>query len=78
MAVDVELGTMLEQGDTLPAHWYSDPAIHALERERVFSRNWQFVGPTEWLDRDGAYFAARAGAHPAWSSSATATRCARS
>ena len=60
MAVDVALGTMLEQGGTLPAHWYSDPAIHALERELVFARTWQFVGPTEWLDRDGAYFAARA------------------
>src|SRR5689334_2118105 len=54
MAVDVALGTMLEQGGTLPAPWYSDPGIHALERERVFARTWQFVGPTEWLDRDGA------------------------
>src|SRR6478735_6114552 len=60
MAVDVALGTMLEQGGTLPAHWYSDPDIHVLERERVFARTWQFVGPTEWLDRDGAYFTARA------------------
>jgi choline monooxygenase len=60
MAVDVALGTMLEQGGTLPAHWYSDPDIHALERQRVFARTWQFVGPTDWLDRDGAYFTARA------------------
>src|SRR6476619_5394394 len=60
MAVDVALGTMLGQGGTLPAHWYSDPDIHVLERERVFARTWQFVGPTEWLDRDGAYFTARA------------------
>src|SRR6478752_1511578 len=34
MAVDVALGTMLGQGGTLPAHWYSDPDIHVLERER--------------------------------------------
>ncbi|MDX6378259.1 MAG: hypothetical protein QOE98_2562, partial [Gaiellaceae bacterium] len=29
MAVDVDLRTLLEQGATLPAHWYSDPDIHA-------------------------------------------------
>src|SRR3954452_642412 len=58
MAVDV--ATMLEHGGTLPAHWYSDPRIYALERERVFARTWQFVGPTDWLDRDRAYFATRA------------------
>ena len=40
------------------------PAIHALERELIFSRYWQFVGPAEWLDRDGAYFAGRAGHVP--------------
>jgi choline monooxygenase len=64
MAVDVDLRTLLEQGATLPAHWYSDPDIHAFERERVFARHWQFVGPAEWLDRDGAYFAGRAGHIP--------------
>lgn len=64
MAVDVDLRDLLEQGSTLPAHWYSDPAIYALEREHVFARHWQFVGPTEWLDQDGAYFAARAGHIP--------------
>jgi phenylpropionate dioxygenase-like ring-hydroxylating dioxygenase large terminal subunit len=64
MAVDVDLRALLEQGYTLPAHWYSDPGIHALERELIFSRYWQFVGPAEWLDQDGAYFAGRAGHIP--------------
>jgi phenylpropionate dioxygenase-like ring-hydroxylating dioxygenase large terminal subunit len=64
MAVDVDLRALLEQGYTLPAHWYSDPDIHALERELVFSRYWQFAGPVEWLDQDGAYFSTRAGHIP--------------
>ena len=62
----------------LPAHWYSDPDIHALERELVFSRYWQFAGPVEWLDQDGAYFADRAPATSRSWSCATAARSARS
>ena len=29
---------------TLPSAFYLDPAVHALTRERVFARSWQWLG----------------------------------
>jgi choline monooxygenase len=45
----------LEEGFTPTAAWYSDPALFALEMDRVFGRTWQLVGTTAGLDRPGAY-----------------------
>jgi phenylpropionate dioxygenase-like ring-hydroxylating dioxygenase large terminal subunit len=66
MAIDVdgEVGELLAQGYTLPASWYSDPAVYELERDRIFARSWQYAGPTEWLAESGSYFATRAGHVP--------------
>ena len=46
MAIDVTpaLREELERGLTLPASWYSDPAVLALEQERIFRRTWQYAG----------------------------------
>src|SRR3954469_12029359 len=41
------LSADLDRGLSLPASWYYDPAIAALERERIFRRTWQYVGRTE-------------------------------
>src|SRR5512145_2414605 len=35
----------LEEGWTLPASWYSDPNVNALERDRIFASAWQYAGP---------------------------------
>src|SRR5919106_1068556 len=43
----------LDRGETLPANWYSDPAVLRLEQERIFSRFWQYAGCAE-LVADGA------------------------
>jgi choline monooxygenase len=51
---------LLEDGWTLPASWYSDPAVLALERDRIFARTWQYAGRTEQLSRPGSFFASRA------------------
>jgi choline monooxygenase len=64
ISVDATVGDLLAQGYTLPASWYSDPAIYELERDRIFARCWQYAGPLEWLAEDGAYFAATAGHVP--------------
>jgi carnitine monooxygenase subunit len=54
----------LEDGWTLPASWYREPAVHERERERLFSRAWTYAGPTEWVERPGSYFAAFVGHVP--------------
>jgi choline monooxygenase len=54
----------VEEGWTLPAHWYSDEAIAALERERIFARSWQYVGRAEQVAEPGCFFASRAGHVP--------------
>jgi len=71
MAVELEaadrlppLAVPLEEGATLPALWYSDPAVFALERSRIFERSWQYAGPAEQVARPGSYFASVAGHVP--------------
>ncbi|HEY1468095.1 MAG TPA: Rieske 2Fe-2S domain-containing protein [Candidatus Acidoferrum sp.] len=34
----------LESAETLAARYYTDPAMLALEKERIFRRTWQLVG----------------------------------
>ncbi len=47
----------LEDGWTLPAAWYSDPAVDAVERERIFSRAWQYAGRADQVETAGSFFA---------------------
>jgi choline monooxygenase len=46
----------IERAATLPAAWYLDPHLHALERERVFFRGWQPVGHLGEVAAPGAFF----------------------
>ena len=43
----------LARASTLPARWYTDPAIHALEQERIFARTWQPVGRVDQVRQPG-------------------------
>lgn len=54
----------LEDGWTLPAAWYSDPSVGALERERIFATSWHYAGPLEWAADPGRFFASQAGHLP--------------
>jgi choline monooxygenase len=54
----------LARGYTLPASWYTDPAVLALEHERIFARSWQYVGRLEQVAEPGDFFAGRAGHVP--------------
>jgi choline monooxygenase len=47
----------IEDGWTLPAAWYADPGIVALERERIFSRAWQYAGRADQVEAVGSFFA---------------------
>lgn len=52
----LSVGAALDQGYTLPAAWYTDPAIFAAERQRIFRRSWQYVGLTEQVAHPGDFF----------------------
>jgi phenylpropionate dioxygenase-like ring-hydroxylating dioxygenase large terminal subunit len=58
------VGAALDQGATLPATWYTEPAIFAAEQERIFRRCWQYVGLLEQVSRPGDYFTCHAGTVP--------------
>ena len=49
---------------TLPWSWYSDPAVLALERERIFRHAWQYVGRTDEVAEPGSFAATRVGDVP--------------
>ena len=59
-----EISERLEAGYTLPAGWYSDSAILALERERIFKHTWQYACVTAEVAEPGDYFATKAGHIP--------------
>jgi len=59
-----EVREAVERGYTLPAEWYSSPAVYALERERIFARTWQYAGRSELVAEPGQYMASYAGHIP--------------
>jgi phenylpropionate dioxygenase-like ring-hydroxylating dioxygenase large terminal subunit len=59
-----ELARALDEGWTLPARWYSDPEIARLERERIFTRTWQYAGRTEQVEEPASFFTSTAGHIP--------------
>ncbi len=61
---NAELARSLESGYTLPAEWYTRPAMLDLEHERVFRRSWQYAGLTEQAARPGDFFTCQAGNVP--------------
>lgn len=58
------LGAALERGYTLPAAWYTDPAVYAAEQARIFRRCWQYVGLTERIAAPGDFFTCQVGDVP--------------
>jgi choline monooxygenase len=59
-----ELARDLEAGVSLPARWFTDPAIVELEYERIFQRAWQYFCRTEQLAQVGDFVAGAAGRVP--------------
>jgi len=60
----LEIPNPLEEGWTLPASWYSDPGVYALERDRIFATTWQYAGPLASVADRGCYFTAQIGHAP--------------
>jgi choline monooxygenase len=41
---------------SLPAYFYTDPAVAKIENEKIFARTWQVVGHRDQLAKPGDYF----------------------
>jgi len=41
---------------SVPAHFYTDPAVFVQERDRIFARSWQVVGHVDQLKSRGDFF----------------------
>jgi choline monooxygenase len=54
----------LARAHTIPAAWYTDPRIAALERRCVWGRSWQLVGRAAQLAEAGAYVTAEVAGEP--------------
>jgi choline monooxygenase len=63
-AAPADLAASLAAGWTLPAGWYSDPAILGLERERIFAHGWQYLGRASAVEDAGGFLAGRVGHVP--------------
>ena len=50
--------------ETYPWAWYSDPAVLAAERERIFRTAWHYVADVGRLPEPGSYFACTSGGLP--------------
>ena len=64
ISADSRLAESLEAGYTLPAEWYTGPAMDGRERESIFRRCWQYVGLTSQLSEPGDFLTYRAGDVP--------------
>jgi choline monooxygenase len=54
----------LERAWTIPAEWYIDPRVAALERRTVWSRTWQLVGRAAQVAQPGEFVTAEVGGEP--------------
>jgi ferredoxin-NADP reductase/phenylpropionate dioxygenase-like ring-hydroxylating dioxygenase large terminal subunit len=55
----------LDRGESLPARWYTDPAITSREIEQVFRKTWNYIGPATELSHLGDYITGYVGEVPA-------------
>ncbi|HTV44828.1 MAG TPA: SRPBCC family protein [Stellaceae bacterium] len=54
----------LDRGESLPAGWYTDPAITEREIIHVFRKSWNYVGPAAELRHPGDYITGYVGGVP--------------
>jgi choline monooxygenase len=54
--VKFDLDTRIESAWTIPARLYTDPAVLAAEKQRIFGRTWQLAGTLAGIEQPGSYF----------------------
>lgn len=57
--MDFPVDERLARAATLPAYVYTDPAVLAAEKERIFGASWQLVGRADQVASAGDFFTAR-------------------
>jgi choline monooxygenase len=61
---DYTFNPVLARASTIPARWYTDPAMLEGERLKVFGRTWQAVGRTDSVAVPGSYFGCEIAGEP--------------
>ena len=51
---DYTFNPVLSRASTIPARWYTDPAMLECERRNVFGRTWQLVGHADSVAAPGS------------------------
>jgi phenylpropionate dioxygenase-like ring-hydroxylating dioxygenase large terminal subunit len=54
----------LARGESLPARWYTDPAITEREIHQIFRKTWNYIGPLKELEKVGDYITGYVGEIP--------------
>src|SRR5689334_18159844 len=54
----------LNRGESLPAHWYTDPAITQREIHQIFRKTWIYIGSLKELANQGDYITGYVGEIP--------------
>ncbi len=54
----------LEQSETIPSSWYTDPRFHDFEKNAVFLRTWQYAGSEAQIPNAGDYILATVADNP--------------
>ncbi|HEX9523830.1 MAG TPA: Rieske 2Fe-2S domain-containing protein, partial [Reyranella sp.] len=54
----------LARGESLPARWYTDPAITEGEIHQIFRKTWNYIGPLGELEKVGDYVTGYVGEIP--------------
>lgn len=59
-----QVAAALDRGESLPARWYTDPAITERENAQIFRKAWNYIGPTAELKNSGDFITGVAGRVP--------------
>lgn len=54
----------LQQSETIPSSWYTDPRYHAFDQKTVFGKTWQYIGHENRLAHAGDYLSLTIAGHP--------------
>jgi choline monooxygenase len=46
----------LERAETIPSSWYTEPQVHEVDKQLIFSKTWQYVGSLDFIKHVGDYF----------------------